>query len=218
MSIPPPYPQKWPRAVIFDWDNTLVDTWLTCYEAFNATLEEFQAPFCLPEVFYKQPHYSVRDLLPHYLGKASQKAESFFYQKMHETHLENLRALPGAEKLLQLLWGRNVYIAIVSNKEGNILRKEVKHLGWDHYFGCVIGSRDTLEDKPSPLPLLTALKETHISPGHDVWFVGDSSVDSLCAKNANCIPVAVSQNAILADTPTIYGKDCLGISSILTRL
>lgn len=218
MPIPAPYPQKWPRAVIFDWDNTLVDTWRSCYEAFNATLKKFEAPFCSPEDFYNQPHYSARDLFPRYLGDAAKEAETFFYEQMQTTHLENLRPLPGAEKLLQLLLGRNVYMGVASNKEGNLLRQEVKHLGWDHYFGQVIGSLDTLEDKPSPLPLMAVLKDTHILPGHEVWFVGDSSVDTLCAKNANCIPVAVSQHAILPDTPTVYGKDCLGISSILMRL
>jgi phosphoglycolate phosphatase len=30
-----------PRAILFDWDNTLVDTWPTILDALNTTFEAF---------------------------------------------------------------------------------------------------------------------------------------------------------------------------------
>ena len=33
-----------PRAVLFDWDNTLVDTWATIHDAMNTTLTAMGHP------------------------------------------------------------------------------------------------------------------------------------------------------------------------------
>lgn len=217
-SIPESYPQKWPKAVIFDWDNTLVDTWRVCYEALNHTCHTLQFPLVSLEDFYNQPHLSVKDSFPQRFGEEATTAEACFYQYLRKEHLNSLRPMPGAEKLLQILKGKEVYLGIVSNKQGDYLREEVRHLGWEHYFEKVIGSRDTPEDKPSALPLLTLLQDSPHEAGHDVWFVGDSAVDTLCARNAGCVPVAVGPSALMEEVPTILGKDCLGLANILMRL
>ena len=210
-----PQPSQLPKAVIFDWDNTLVDTWRTCYEAYNTTLKTFHRPLCTPEDFTHQPHQSAKDSFPRHFGGQHKEAEEYFYRQIHETHLENLRPLPGSEKLLQLLLSQRVYLAVVSNKHGVLLRREVAHLEWGHYFGNVVGSCDTAEDKPSPLPVFESLKKTNITPGQDVWFVGDSPVDMLCSRNANCVPIYVNSSSVLEDLPFFYGKDCLSLASIV---
>ena len=33
-----------PRAVIFDWDNTLVDSWVCIRESYNMTFRHFGMP------------------------------------------------------------------------------------------------------------------------------------------------------------------------------
>ena len=218
MPIPDPYPKKWPKAFLFDWDNTLADTWRVCYEALTHTCQNFKVPTQTHEEFFNQPHLSIKDSFPQRFGADAIAAEVYFYERLRKSNLDSLRPLPGAEKLLQLLAGRNVYVAVVSNKQGDCLREEVHHLGWSHYFGKIIGSRDTPEDKPSAVPLIAALESTHIAPGHEVWFAGDSHVDTLCATNANCVPVAMSPDAAVEGIPVILGTECLGVHNILTRL
>ena len=34
----PSTPLKRPRAILFDWDNTLVDSWATIHEALNVVM------------------------------------------------------------------------------------------------------------------------------------------------------------------------------------
>jgi phosphoglycolate phosphatase len=160
----------------------------------------------------------MRDSLPVLFGERAVEVEQFFYSELRKYHHEGLRPMPGSERLLQMLTGRNVYMGVVSNKHGDLLRSEIKHLGWDHHFGRAIGARDTAFDKPSALPLLESLSQTNITPGHDVWFLGDSKVDMQCARSANCVPVSLSPRAVLDESPVISAKDCLGVIQILSGL
>ena len=216
--IPSPYPKRWPRAVIFDWDGTLVDTWRVTYDALCQTCVHYGMPVPSQEDFHTAPHFSIKDSFPSVFGDLALEMEEFFHAELGKSHLDGLRPMPGSERLLQMLAGRNVYMGVVSNKHGEFLRHEIKHLGWEHHFGRAIGSRDTDFDKPSAFPLLESLNQTNIAPGHDVWFLGDSRVDMECARNANCVPVSLSPRAVLDDTPFISVKDCIGVIQILNTL
>ena len=44
--------------------------------------------------------------------------------------------------LLQALSDSGVYLGVVSNKTGRFLRAELAALGWDHYFGKLVGAGD----------------------------------------------------------------------------
>src|SRR5947207_1478268 len=37
-----------PRAILFDWDNTLVDSWVTIHEALNITMAAMDKPHTAP--------------------------------------------------------------------------------------------------------------------------------------------------------------------------
>jgi phosphoglycolate phosphatase len=218
MAVPSFFPQQRPKALLFDWDNTLVDTWLTCYEAINKTrLFYGHAPYT-PERFSKEPHMSLRESFPLIFEHKAQEAEQFFYSQVNDTHLETLQPLPGAEKLLQWAVQQGLYVGVVSNKAGELLRKEVQHLGWGKYFKKIIGSYDTEADKPSHIPLLAALKGSFLDPGHQVWFVGDSCVDVLCAQRAGCVPVTIGEHAAKPEEIVVQGKDCLQLARILSGL
>ena len=92
-------------------------------------------------------------------------------------------------KTLEYLKDKPVYLAIASNKKGINLRKETAHLGWEKYFGKVIGADDTPRDKPAPEPVYAALAGSNITAGSEVWFIGDSVVDLECAHASGCTAI-----------------------------
>ena len=61
-------------------------------------------------------------------------------------------------------------MAIVSNKNKEILSIEVNFLGWQDFFHCVIGSQDADFDKPHPAPALMACQQLQIE-AKNVYFV-----------------------------------------------
>jgi phosphoglycolate phosphatase len=216
--IPEIYPKKLPKAILFDWDNTLVNTWRVAYNAMNVALETVGRPLFTVDEFWSQPHHSMRDVAHKLFGEHHEKGKRIFYETVEKSHLKDIVSLQGAETLLQNLKTRGIYMGIVSNKEGKYLRREVTHLGWGPHFQHIIGAQDTAEDKPSSVPVLAALQDSAIAPSHDVWFVGDSIVDVYCARTSGCIPVAVGQGEASQQDDVIHAKDCHGLAQLIDSL
>jgi phosphoglycolate phosphatase len=180
-----------PNAVLFDWDNTLVDGWAVIADALNTTLVAMgHEPWTLAETRLRVKA-SLRDSFPAMFGPRWKEAEKIFYDRFQSHHLDLLAPMPGAEALLTRLAERGVYLGVVSNKRGSFLREETEYLGWGRLFGRVIGAGDAVRDKPALDPVLMALDGTSMTPGTGVWFVGDTDIDMICARDSGCTPVLV---------------------------
>lgn len=178
-----------PDAILFDWDNTLVNSWPIIIESLHQTfLTMGHEPWSEEEVRAGREgiHHSLRDSFPRIFGDEWEKARDIYYQHFLNCHLEKIEILEGALDTLELLKNTGIYLAIVSNKTGKYLRKEAEHLNVDHYFSKIIGAMDAEEDKPSAKPALLALEGSNIKPGENVWFIGDSETDIQTAHNARC--------------------------------
>lgn len=187
-----PYPNKSaPKAVLFDWDNTLVDTMPLICDSINHALAHFGFdPWSRQEIQQKTQH-SAKDSLPGYFGDRWEEALTVYRDFYQKNHLDLLKPLTGAADLLDILTEQKIPMALVSNKVGSTLRLEVQHLGWQGYFLSQIGSGDAAHDKPSPDPALLALQTLKIPSSQDIWFVGDAPVDWQCAQAAGCWPIPI---------------------------
>ena len=119
-----------PRAILFDWDNTLVESWGVIHEAMNLTLAAMGHPHWTREETETRVRASLRDTFPAMFGDRWRDAERVFYNSFAAIHLQHLRALPGAGEMLAALAGKGLYLGVVSNKRGEYLRREADHLGW----------------------------------------------------------------------------------------
>lgn len=178
-----------PKAIVFDWDNTLVDSWPIIYTAMKETFEHMgTTPWSLEETKSKVGK-SLRDHFPSLFGERWQEAGEIYSQSYRNKHLEELQALPLAKELLIYLQSKDLYLVVVSNKQGPILRKEAEHMGLSDYFDKLVGAHDAPRDKPFPDPVILALKDSGINPGENVWFIGDSITDVETALNTGCTPI-----------------------------
>lgn len=178
-----------PRAVLFDWDNTLVDNWESIRQALNATLEAHgMAPWSLAET-RRRVARSARDGFPALFGDRWEAAQAMFHEHFTVNHLDRLTAIDGAESVLAGLRREGIWLGVVSNKRGDLLRSEAEHLGWSSYFGRIVGAMDAPEDKPSVAPVEMALEGSGVGRGSGVWFVGDGAIDMECARKAGCVSI-----------------------------
>jgi phosphoglycolate phosphatase len=180
-----------PRAVLFDWDNTLVDNWPTIHDALNATFAAMGHPLWTLAETRERVRASLRDSFPVLFGDRWEAARDVFYASFEARHLETLVPLPGAEALLNALRRRGVYLGVVSNKTGRYLRKEAAALGWERYLGRLVGAQDAARDKPDRAAVDLALTDTGLAAGPAVWLVGDTAMDMRCAHAAGCTGVLV---------------------------
>lgn len=189
MNTPAGLPR--PEAMLFDWDNTLVDNWRTIHAALNTALTAFgHAPWTLEETL-QRVRESARDAFPRLFGDRWEEAREIFYDSFAREHIRTLRALPGAETLIRALAEEGIWLGVVSNKRGDFLRKEAAHLGWDRCFRRLVGAGDAEQDKPAIDPVRLALEGSGIAAGPTVWFIGDAAIDMECAHKAGCVPVLV---------------------------
>ena len=93
---------------------------------------------------------------------------------------------PYIEDILQLLAKHNIYTAVVSNMRGEALRRIIADCDMDKYFAKVIGYGDCSVGKPNTEPVYKALEGSFIEPSLEVFFIGDSQADIICATNSGC--------------------------------
>lgn len=202
-----------PKAILFDWDNTLVDSWVIIHEAMNTTLSHFDMDTWSLDDTRGRVRKSMRDSFPALFGERWQDAAEVFYARYREIHVERLSPLPHSEAMLDALRGRGIFMAVVSNKMGEYLRLEANHLGWERYLSNLVGANDATNDKPAIDPVHLALEDSQVPPGPEVWFVGDADIDLECATNAGCTPILVREAApepgeFKKFPPVKYVKNC----------
>ena len=211
-----------PRAILFDWDNTLVDSWATIHEALNflmcamGTLE-----WSLAET-RERVRLSLRDTFPILFGQRWEEAQGIYLDKFREIHLDRLSPLPGREVMLRALAEEGTFLGVVSNKTGELLRREVARLGWSDFFGSIVGAGDAAADKPASDPVHLALSTSGVPAGEEVWFVGDTAIDMECALNSGCIAVLLGDGAAPAEfarfAPRLSFADGTGLFRLLEGL
>jgi len=178
-----------PRAILFDWDNTLVDTFPVIHASLSDTFVHMgHAPWTEAEV-RERIRLSLRDAFPVLFAERWEEAREVFYRAFETRHLQALTAMPGAAALLAELDGMGIPLGVVSNKTGRYLRREAVHLGWDRHFRALVGAGDATRDKPEPDPAILALEACGVPMDEAVWFVGDSGVDMQIAHAAGLTPV-----------------------------
>lgn len=211
---------NFPKAVLFDWDNTLADTLDVALQSTNATLDHFGHELWTLEDLLNVPHLSLRDSFHKMFNTRALEATTIYNQAFEKIHLSHLKVLPYAYELIRFLNEKNVFLSIISNKTGKFLRSELEFLGWNSYFTFIVGSHDFAFDKPSPVPVIETLRQADLTPGQDIWFVGDSSVDVQCARNAGCVPIFVGKHldASHHGEDIVWAENCHGVLELLKKL
>jgi phosphoglycolate phosphatase len=201
-----------PRAILFDWDNTLVDSWATINEALNFLMVAMDRPLWTIGETRERVRFSLREAFPRIFGERWEEARDIYLAHFRAIHLERLTALPGRSELLKRLFDEGIFLGVVSNKTGSLLRRETDHIGWTARFGSVVGAGDAPLDKPDAAPVRLALEPSGIDPGEMVWLVGDTGIDMECARNAGCVPVllgsGMSEEELGVCSPRFTFSDC----------
>lgn len=193
-----------PTALIFDWDNTLIDTWSLLHAALERTFREFdREPWSFIET-QQRVRRSARETFPELFGNQAERAIAAYIAHYRDVSRGQLEGLKGSQAFLDIAAreGRGP-LSVVSNKTGATLREEAECLGWTGFFRALIGAGDAPRDKPAPAPVHMALGASGIEAGRAVWFIGDTDVDMHCALNSGCTSVLLRE--ALPTTEEFYG-------------
>jgi phosphoglycolate phosphatase len=185
-----------PKAILFDFDDTLVSTQEIIYQAVERTMQEFGLKLLPRDELKKWAVQAAKDYFPKFFQERTPEALEYYRSQYYLLTGGNLTPMFGAIDTMEYLINHDAkpYIGVVSNKNGSLLRTEITKLGWDKYFHKIVGAGDAVRDKPSIEPLKLALLGSGIDPKNDhVWFIGDSHVDMEAANKYNCLSVLIRE-------------------------
>jgi nicotinate-nucleotide--dimethylbenzimidazole phosphoribosyltransferase len=130
-----------------------------------------------------------------------------------------IEILPGVVDLLNTLKNKK-RLAVVSNSKllnsSEILEK-LNEVGLGYFFELCISSLDIGEEKPSPLPLITALHKMNLSPDKAIY-VGDVETDKQAAELAGMDFLFTSTNILEAFTHFNIDSKSAWIRALLANI
>lgn len=195
-----------PDAVIFDWDNTLVDSFPLLVEAHSHVRRKFGLETFTVETASQYVHKSARAMYPEWFGQNSDQAISDLYDFIQKRHIQELEVNDHSQECLDVLHSLKIPMAVVSNKRGDLLRKEASHLNWAPYFKTIIGAGDADRDKPDTDPALLALTHLKQKASRCIWYLGDSESD-FKVSNALGFTSIYIKNRTMMDQKTLNMYD-----------
>ena len=180
-----------PKAILFDWDNTLVNNWEPIFFAYKKTLQALGLKKQSKEETLKNAKYSLRETFPRIFKNDWKKAKKVFYSEFKKIHLKKIKPIPNALKILKKIKEKKIKCGVISNKDGNLLRKEINKLEWKKYFKVIVGANEAKKDKPSKYPFVLALNKFSLKSNKNIWYVGDNDIDIEFAKKNNCLSIFI---------------------------
>ena len=181
------------RALIFDFDGTIVDTAPDVLTCANLTLRKLgMRPITLEQArrsIGPGPDNFARIVLPEGEQDRFDEFIDIFRQFYHEHCLDRTRPFPGVPEMLAELEGFPK--AIATNKPKIYTTKILDALDLSQFFDVVIGPDDVARLKPAPDMLLAAASALEVPPARALM-VGDTDNDVLAARAAGMKVCAVT--------------------------
>lgn len=171
--------------VLFDIDNTLIDTTESILCSLQRTLEEvIGRRWELEELtpVLEVPGMEAFEVIGIESPKQILQIYPLWEKYMHD-YRYNCGLYEGIHPLLEEIDAQGLTMGIVTSKTQEQYDSEFRYLGISQLFDMAITADDTIYHKPKPDPINTYLWLNGLKP-EEVLFVGDTSYDMDCAKAA----------------------------------
>jgi len=184
------------RAVIFDWDGTLMDSTQHIVAALRGACADLGLPLPSVEEASWVIGLSIETALYRLVPDLTHERMGAFAERYREHFLRGdreQRLFPGQEPFLRGLHGQGVILGVATGKSRRGLDRALDALSLREVFRAT-RCADEAAGKPDPAMLEQLLLEFEIEPFEAVM-VGDTTHDVLMARHAGVDSLAVSYGA-----------------------
>jgi HAD superfamily hydrolase (TIGR01509 family) len=181
---PPPFRA---RVVLFDWDGTLLNSYLADQRAYLAMFRALGIEWGAHEIdqHYSPDWYSVYRAAR--IPRTEWKRADRLWRSAYRA--ERPALLPGARTVLRTLL-RNFQLGLVTSGSRGRVRQQLREFEFTRHFSARVFGEDSHRKKPHPAPLQMALRILRARPEECVY-VGDSAQDMEMARRAGVRAIGV---------------------------
>jgi HAD superfamily hydrolase (TIGR01509 family) len=176
------------RAVLFDWDGTLVDTAEASYRCYERMFAGFGIAFdrdAYERTYSPDWYHTFRCV-----GLPQERWADADARWLEYFACETIALIDGAREALDALARRGIFAAIVTSGSRPRVERELVAHDVAHHFQQVICGTDPVRRKPHPDALHLGLERLGVA-SHEAAYIGDSPEDVMMARAANVFAVAV---------------------------
>ncbi len=198
------------KAVLFDFDGTLVDTMELIHQSMrHATSEVLGRALTREELMANVGQPLPVQMKAFDPEKVVELLEA--YRLYNEEHHEALiREYPDIASSLARLQEKNLGIAVVTSKRRPSVEMALNSFpSLREITDVFVTMEDTTEHKPRPEPLLKGFEKLGNVPPENAAYVGDAPFDIAAARAAGTRAIAVSWGAFTAEALRKAGPDYL---------
>ncbi|WP_410985045.1 HAD family hydrolase [Bacillus cereus] len=187
------------KAIIFDFDGTILDTETHELSLIRSIYEEYNEEFTLElwkktvganaDIFCPYKHLesiTAKKIDHNYLKQKKQK-------KLHRI-MQQEKPLPGVISYLEEAKRLNLKIGLASSSEKEWVINHLQRVDLLSYFECICTSDDVQQAKPDPSLYLKAMNLLNVNPEHSLA-IEDSPNGTLAAKRAGMWCMTVPNKA-----------------------
>jgi len=186
------------KAIIFDFDGTLVDSEITIYQCFQ-TITNYLAPERVDYAKNILIGPPLRDTASEILGPNHQVQLDEFVKlfiEMHDEHaIKNTQPYSKVNETLKKLSTKGLSMAVATNKRYTPTIKLINHFNWQDHFTYIECSDSQNQIRNKDEMIQEILKHNNFN---NAFFVGDTVNDGLSA-NLNQLPFILASYG--------YGRD-----------
>ena len=206
------------KAVIWDLDGTLFDSYDVIVESLYLTFQEQGIAIPREEIHRFAIVFSIRSLF----AKVSKEwgvptdALQRRYSQISTGKYLDIKPMRNAIAVLSALEDRGIENYVFTHR-GKTTLPVLENLKMDGFFKAVITSQNGFARKPDPEGLAYLMK-TYDLPTDATYYVGDRSIDMECAKNAGIFRILYLPDGTIdvsGGSENYLGNDLLDILEIV---
>lgn len=210
------------KAIIFDFDGTLIDTAPGIVATMRETFRRMGTAEPTEQAMRATIGIPLKDALTQlgeYGEEDAQRATNLYRELFTEYELGNLQEFEGVIPTLSALQDSGIRMAVATSRDSESLHVIMDPRGMTQFFETVVTGSDNITHKPAPDLVLTLLDRMQLS-ADEVLVVGDTTYDIEMGNNARCRTCAVtygnhSRQQLLTAKPTYMIDDFTQLPKIV---
>ncbi len=179
-------------TILFDLDGTLIDSTEAILESFHHSYDAHNLPRPQDSQIMAQVGHPL-DVMYERIGIQDKeliiKMVSAYKDCYRLIATKKTVLLPFAKEAVHLA-SKYAKLAIVTTKTSQYSKILLQHFELIDYFEILIGREDVQNPKPNKEPIEKAIKFLKTDK-KNCWMIGDTTMDMLCAKNANVKSIGI---------------------------